>query len=86
MFLYPDSGDIVIAGPAEGWFRDISGPVVGLTSGKPVLELQDLIVALRAYPPGQHQDPLIGCSIDPTPEGLAYAEFLAEHGWRGHAG
>ncbi len=71
VFLYPDSGDVVIAGPAEGWFRDLSGRVITLTAGQPVLELQDLIVALRAYPPGQEKGPLIGCSIDPTPEGLA---------------
>lgn len=81
VFLYPDSGDIVIAGPAEGWFRDLSGRVVGLTSGKPVLELQDLVVALRAYPPGADQGPMIGCSIDPTPEGLArMQEFLRTMG------
>jgi hypothetical protein len=81
VFLYPDSGDIVIAGPAEGWVRSPSGRIVGLTSARPVLELQDLIVALRAYPPGQDQGPLIGCSIDPTPEGLArYQEFLRNLG------
>ncbi|HVU89796.1 MAG TPA: DUF1598 domain-containing protein [Pirellulales bacterium] len=81
VFLYPDSGDIVIAGPAEGWFHDLSGRVVSLTSGRPVLELQDLVVALRAYPPGQDQGPLIGCSIDPTPEGLARMQnFLRSMG------
>jgi hypothetical protein len=70
VFLYEDSGDIVIAGAAEGWVRNLSGRVVGLTTGRPILELQDLIVALRAYPSGEEQSPLIGCSIDPTPEGL----------------
>jgi len=77
VFLYPESGDIVIAGPADGWVRTLSGRVVALTSGRPVLELQDLVVALRAYPPGEQNGPLIGCSIDPTPEGLArYQQFL----------
>jgi hypothetical protein len=81
VFLYPDTGDVVIAGPAEGWFRDLSGRVVTLTAARPVLELQDLIVALRAYPPGEDQGPLIGCSIDPTPEGLArMQQFLVQMG------
>ena len=71
VFLYPESGDVVIAGPAEGWTTDLSGRVVGLTNGRPVVQLQDLVVALRAFPPsgkGTHQ---IGCSIDPTQQGLA---------------
>ena len=36
VFVYPDSGDIVIAGAAEGWVRNLSGRVVGLTTGRPV--------------------------------------------------
>lgn len=83
VFCYPESGDIVIAGPAEGWFQDLAGRPVALSSGRPVLELQDLIVALRAYPPGQRQGPVIGCSIDPTPEGLAnMQQFLRQIGSR----
>ena len=81
VFLYEDSGDVVIAGPAEGWVRNLSGRVIGLVSGQPVLELQDLVVALRAYPRGEQHGPLIGCSIDPTPEGLArMQEFLRSIG------
>jgi len=71
VFFYPITGDIVIAGPAEGWGPDASGRVVGIYNGKPVLELQDLITALRAYRPGGADRPVIGCSIDPTAEGLA---------------
>ena len=50
---------------------DLSGRIVGLTSGRPVVQLQDVVVALRAFPPGGSATPLIGCSIDPTQEGLA---------------
>lgn len=71
VFFYPETNDIVIAGPAEGWIADPSGRVVGLTTGRPVLELADLLVALRAYPPGESRAMFIGCTIDPTPEGLA---------------
>jgi hypothetical protein len=71
VFVYPDEHDIVIAGPAEGWVEDLSGRAVGLTTGRPTLLLEDLLVALRAYPPGSRVKPFIGCTIDPRPEGLA---------------
>jgi len=71
VFFYPESNDIVIAGPAEGWLTDPAGRVVGLTSGRPVIQLQDMAVALRAFPPGASPTSLVGCSIDPTKEGLA---------------
>ena len=71
VFFYPDRRDVVIAGPAEGWAPDLSGRVCGLSTGRPVLELDDLLVALRAFPPGGRAAPFIGCTIDPTQEGLA---------------
>ena len=70
VFFYPEERDIVIAGPAEGWVDDLSGRAVGLTSRRPTLLLEDLLVALRAYPPGSRVKPFIGCTIDPRAEGL----------------
>ncbi len=81
VFCYPDSGDIVLAGPAEGWVTDPAGRVVGITSGRPVVQLEDLVVALRAFPPGGSSTRMIGCSIDPTAEGLAaMQQFLRQVG------
>lgn len=83
VFFYPDSGDIVIAGPAEGWVNDLSGRMVGMTTGRPVVELQDLVAAMRTYAPGQKNGPVVGCSIDPTQEGLArMQDFLRQFGGR----
>lgn len=70
VFCLPDTKDIILAGPAEGWAPDLSGRMCGLQSGRPIIELQDLIVAMRAFPPNGSATPLIGCSIDPTQEGL----------------
>ncbi|NIP84382.1 MAG: DUF1598 domain-containing protein, partial [Planctomycetales bacterium] len=70
VFYYPASKDIVLAGPAEGWATDATGRQVGIHTGRPILELQDLIVALRAYAPDAEPSPVISVSIDPTPEGL----------------
>jgi len=69
VFLYPERGDIVLAGPAEGWRVDDAGNIVGRTSGQAVLQLDDLIVALRTAKAAV-VDRGISCSIDPTEEGL----------------
>ena len=69
VFVYPEKKDIVLAGPAEAWKVDGAGNVVGATTGRPVLHLEDLLVALRAAAtpnPGP-----ITCSIDPNPEGVS---------------
>ena len=78
VFFYPDSKDVVVAGPAEGWVPDPAGRVVGITSGRPVIQLQDLAVALRMFPPDGNETPLIGCSIDPTREGLASMQHFLQ--------
>ena len=70
VFFYPETRDIVIAGPAEGFVPDASGRVVGMTTGRAVLELQDLVVALRAYGPSGKAAHEVSVSIDPTAEGL----------------
>ena len=81
VFFYPETNDIVIAGPAEGWFNDLSGRVLGIPTGRPIVELQDLVVALRAYPPRGNGPRMIGCSIDATPEGLKrMQQFLSSIG------
>jgi hypothetical protein len=81
VFFYPDSGDIVIAGPAEGWTTDALDRAVGISSGRPVIRLEDLCVALRAFPPSGKVTRMIGCSIDPTQEGLkAYEQFVRSIG------
>lgn len=47
VFFYPETNDIVIAGPAEGFYINAANHVVGMKSGVATLQLQDLIVALR---------------------------------------
>lgn len=68
VLVYPERNDIVLAGPAEGWQADRWGNIVGKTSGRPVLLLDDLMAALRAR--RSSADGGLSCSIDPTPEGI----------------
>jgi hypothetical protein len=69
LFVYPEQKDIVLVGPGEGWKVDARGNVVGLATGRPVMLLDDLLVALRTAHAAARGG--ITCSIDPTPEGLA---------------
>jgi hypothetical protein len=68
VFVYPERKDIVIAGPAEGWKMDQLGNIVGRTTNRPVLKLDDLMMALRSGAASRSEP--ITCSIDPTPEGI----------------
>lgn len=70
VFYYPESKDIVIAGPAEGWTHDSAGRPVGIHTQRATLELQDLIVALRTHAPDKDRSPIITVSIEPTKNGL----------------
>ena len=69
VFVYPEQNDIVLAGYGEGWQVDSRGNIVGITTGRPVLMLDDLLVALRSAREAAQGG--ISCSIDPTKEGLA---------------
>lgn len=81
VFYYPETQDIVIAGPAEGFFPDPAGRTIGMETGKATLLLEDLVAALRAHGPQTDESPAILCSIDPTQDGLKqYQQFLASIG------
>ncbi len=78
VFFYPETNDIVVAGPAEGFFADPTDRLVGIETGRPVVLLEDLVTALRAYAPGDRGTSVISVSIDPTSEGLQRMnQFLA---------
>ncbi|MEX2113071.1 MAG: DUF1598 domain-containing protein [Pirellulales bacterium] len=74
VFVFPEQNDIVLAGPGEGWKLSADGEIVGVTTNRPVLLLDDLLVALRSTEALRQTG--ISCSIDPTPEGLARFQDL----------
>ena len=83
VFFYPETNDIVIAGPAEGYMKDLSGRTIGISTGRSTMELQDMVVALRAFPPTGSRTNVISVSIDPTQEGLQKMQrFLVRIGGR----
>lgn len=76
VFAYPETGELVIAGPGEAWGYDAEGRAVGLESGRPTLQLDDLVTVLRTFSAdGQN---VFGCSIDARPENIGdLQDFLA---------
>lgn len=81
VFVYPERKDIVLVGYAEGWKLDDRGEIVGATTGRPPLQLDDLVVALRTAK--STKVATISCSIDPTPGGVKRLRgLLARRGLR----
>ncbi|WP_254510978.1 DUF1598 domain-containing protein [Anatilimnocola floriformis] len=74
VLLYPETNDIVLAGPGEGWKLDGKGSMVGVTTGRPVLYLEDLLIAFRTVEAARRGQ--LSCSIDPTAEGRQRYEQL----------
>ncbi len=82
VFVYPDVGEIVIGGPAEGWRYNENGLPVGVQSGRPTLWLDDLVTVLRTF---SHDGlGMFNCLIVPRPEGLkALERYVARSNARG---
>jgi hypothetical protein len=76
VFVYPDTGDVVLAGPAGAWTVDAEGRTVNGDTGEPVLRLDDFVVVLRN---ALDQGGRFTCSITPRQENLAATQaFLNE--------
>lgn len=78
VLVYPGEngqlGDIVLAGPAGDW-KPSGDRVVGAKSGRPVLQLDDLVVMLRHL--AAHPNTPFGCLIAPREENMA--KFKHDH-------
>ena len=72
IFISNESDDVIIAGPAEGFATQPDGRAVGTKSRRPVLCLDDLLVALRT---SNHRS-TFGCSFDPDQDRLAKTQQL----------
>ena len=68
VMIDPDSGEVIIAGPAGGWKRDAKGNVVSKVDQQPVLLLDDFVVCLRN---AWNKSGKFGCAIVPRKENLA---------------
>ena len=75
VFAYPETGDLVLAGPAGDWAGSPQGGLVSLETGRPVVRLDDLLTLWRRQ--RSEKSTAFGCSIVPRQEALAQTqEFL----------
>ena len=83
VLFYPEQGDVVLAGPAGDWRVNDEGRKINVETGRPVLNLDDLVVCLRN---ALVEDGKFGCTINPRKENLAATQkFLATTKLKGAA-
>ncbi|HEY1068199.1 MAG TPA: DUF1598 domain-containing protein [Pirellulales bacterium] len=81
VFIYPETGDLCVAGPAGDWKTDAEGRQVSVEGNRPVVLLDDLVSVLRFTK--AHPGESFGCTIDPRRENLAAAQnYINEQGQR----
>ncbi|MFN9721222.1 MAG: DUF1598 domain-containing protein [Planctomycetota bacterium] len=68
-FVIVEEHDVILAGPASGFASSPDGRIISVESGRPVLNLDDLLVALR----GASEENHVGCSMDPDIQRLQQA-------------
>src|SRR5690606_27975467 len=76
VLVYPETGDLVIAGPAGNWQHGAEDRITSVATGRPVLRLDDLVMLLRHM--HTTPDTRFGCSITPTQESLARCKTFVE--------
>lgn len=76
VFVYPDLGDVVLAGPAGDWRLDTEHRLVSVAHGRPVVRLDDLLTLMRRERAEQHRP--FGCSITPRQQNLAATQAVAQ--------
>lgn len=78
ILIFPESREIVIGGPAEGWQYNPQGQPVGILSQRPTLQLDDLVTLLRVFNGGDEE---FGCSIETREAGVkALVSFVRKTG------
>jgi hypothetical protein len=66
LFVFPDSLDVVIGGPAGAWKNAEDQRTVSVSNGRPTLRFDDLVTLSRTFEQGGSG--FFRCSIDPKPE------------------
>ncbi len=78
LVVFPETGDVVVGGPAANWMTDEAGRAVSVDDGRPVLKLEDLIVLSKTF--SQDGQSLFMCSIDPKQEQVqAVNDFVRDN-------
>ncbi len=74
--LDQENHDVLLGGPAEAWKYDANGNPIGSESGRPTLQLDDLVTVMRTFSKDGQQN--FGCSFNPRQEGLQQLQAYVE--------
>lgn len=66
LFVFPETHDVVIGGPASDWKIDENGRSVSVVNNRPTLQFDDLVTLSRTF--SGSGTGFFMCSIDPKPE------------------
>lgn len=72
VLIYPETGDLVLAGPAGDWQTATSGAIVSVDAGRPLVRLDDVLALSRRQQ--REQSSAFGCSIVPRQAALAQTQ------------
>jgi hypothetical protein len=76
VLVYPESGDLVLAGPAGDWVLSDERRIISRRTKQPVVRLDDFLVLFRRD--NAAAESRFGCSINPRQDALAKTQaFLA---------
>lgn len=76
VFAYPETGDLVLAGPAGDWGGSPQGGLASVQTGRPVVRLDDLLTLWRRQ--RSEKSTAFGCSIVPRQEALAKTQAFLD--------
>ena len=76
VFVYPETGDLVLAGPAGDWRLNQDGRILAADTGQPVVRLDDLLVVFRRGL--TNPESFFGCSINPRQEAMAKTQAFLD--------
>ncbi|WP_428308715.1 DUF1598 domain-containing protein [Lacipirellula sp.] len=76
VLAYPETGDLVLAGPAGDWAGAPTGGLVSVETGRPIVRLDDLLTLWRRQ--RTEKSAAFGCSIVPRQEALANTQAFLD--------
>ena len=79
LFVFAETGDVIIGGTAGDWANDETGRTIGIAQHRPTLKFDDLVTLSRTFSSGGSG--FFMCSIDPKPEQVkAVKELVGSYG------
>lgn len=77
LFVFPETGDVVIGGPAGDWKKADGERYVNVETNHPTLQLDDLVTLSRTF--SSNGQGFFMCTIDPKPEQVKAVKELAQN-------